>query len=55
MVAAFWGVFIWREFRDAPPETGMMIWSMFERFLIGLALIILAGEWDNMIRAITDK
>jgi glucose uptake protein len=55
MVAAFWGVFIWREFRQAPPETGMMIWAMFERFIIGLGLIVLAGEWDAMIRAIVQK
>jgi glucose uptake protein len=54
MIAAFWGVFIWREFREAPPETGMMIWSMFERFIIGLGLIILAGEWDEMIRRIVE-
>lgn len=55
MVAALWGVFIWREFRDAPPETGMMIWSMFERFIIGLGLIILARRWDDMIEAIVRK
>lgn len=55
MVAALWGVFVWREFRDAPPETGMMLWSMFERFIIGLGLIILARKWDAMIEAIVKQ
>jgi glucose uptake protein len=43
MIAAFWGVFVWREFRDAPAGTGRMLWSMFAMFLLGLGLIVLAG------------
>lgn len=42
MVAAFWGVFIWKEFRTAPPGTSKLIAAMFGCFLVGLALIILA-------------
>ena len=42
MVAAFWGVFIWREFRTAPSGTSKVIAAMFGSFLAGLALIILA-------------
>ena len=42
MVAAFWGVFVWREFRTAPSGTSKLIAAMFGGFLIGLALIILA-------------
>jgi glucose uptake protein len=42
MVAAFWGVFIWREFRTAPSGTSKLIVSMFACFLIGLVLIIMA-------------
>ncbi|HTQ95569.1 MAG TPA: GRP family sugar transporter [Candidatus Acidoferrum sp.] len=42
MVAALWGVFIWKEFRDAPAGTNKLIAAMFGCFLIGLALIILA-------------
>jgi glucose uptake protein len=42
MVAAFWGVFIWREFRTAPPGTSKLIAAMFACFLVGLALIIMA-------------
>jgi glucose uptake protein len=43
MVAAFWGVFIWREFRDAPPGTNRLIWAMFIGYIVGLALIIVSG------------
>jgi len=42
MVAAFWGVFIWKEFRSAPKGTNTLIAAMFACFLIGLALIIVA-------------
>ena len=42
MVAAFWGVFIWKEFRTAPAGTSKLIAAMFACFLAGLALIILA-------------
>src|ERR1700741_3777489 len=42
MVAALWGVFIWKEFRDAPKGTNNYIAAMFACFLIGLALIIVA-------------
>jgi glucose uptake protein len=42
MVAAFWGVFIWKEFRTAPAGTPKLIAAMFACFLIGLALIIVA-------------
>lgn len=42
MVAAFWGVFIWREFRDAPVGTAPLLGAMFGCFLSGLALIVLA-------------
>ena len=42
MVAAFWGVFIWKEFRTAPAGTSNLIAAMFGCFLAGLALIILA-------------
>ena len=42
MVAAFWGVFIWKEFKDAPVGTNKLITMMFICFIIGLALIIIA-------------
>jgi len=42
MVAAFWGVFIWKEFRDAPQGTSKLLGAMFGCFLSGLALVVLA-------------
>jgi glucose uptake protein len=42
MVAAFWGVFIWKEFRTAPAGTPKLLTAMFACFLSGLALIVLA-------------
>lgn len=42
MVAAFWGVFIWKEFRTAPAYTSKLIAAMFGCFLVGLGLIIIA-------------
>jgi glucose uptake protein len=42
MVAALWGVFIWREFRDAPSGTSGLLTAMFVFFLAGLVLIVLA-------------
>lgn len=42
LVAALWGVFIWKEFKDAPPGTNKLIFTMFVCFLAGLILIILA-------------
>ncbi|MEP1469756.1 MAG: multidrug DMT transporter permease [Halieaceae bacterium] len=40
MVAAFWGVFIWKEFKDTPSGTGTLIGAMFACFFVGLGMII---------------
>lgn len=40
MVAAFWGVFIWKEFRTAQRGTGLLLTLMFAFFIAGLGLII---------------
>jgi len=42
MVAAFWGVFIWKEFKEAPAGTSTLLTLMFLSFVIGLGLIIFA-------------
>jgi glucose uptake protein len=42
MVAAFWGVFIWKEFATAPAGTSKLLTAMFACFITGLALIVLA-------------
>jgi glucose uptake protein len=43
MIAAFWGVFIWKEFKDAPPRTGSLLALMFVFYIVGLGLIVYAG------------
>ena len=42
MIAAAWGVFIWKEFENAPPETDKLLNIMFLSFIVGLSLIIAA-------------
>jgi len=42
MVAAIWGVFIWKEFKGAPKGTNLLIGLMFLFFVVGISLIILA-------------
>jgi glucose uptake protein len=43
MVAALWGVFVWREFKNARPGTNGLLALMFALFIVGLALIITAN------------
>ncbi len=43
LIAALWGVFIWKEFKDSPKGTNGLITAMFIFFVSGLALIIYAG------------
>ena len=40
MVGAFWGVFIWKEFKGAPPGTNKLLAAMFLFYLIGLGILI---------------
>ena len=42
LVAALWGVFIWKEFAHAPKGTNKLILAMFILYVIGLISIILA-------------
>ena len=42
MIASLWGVFIWKEFKYAPPGTNKLIAAMFAFFVCGLGLIIIA-------------
>lgn len=42
MVAAAWGVFVWREFKSAPKGTHALLTWMFLLFLAGLSVIIYA-------------
>jgi glucose uptake protein len=40
VVAALWGIFVWKEFKDAPKGTSLLLSLMFGCYLIGLALIV---------------
>jgi glucose uptake protein len=40
MIAALWGVFIWKEFRDAPKGTSALLAAMFIFFVLGLGVLI---------------
>lgn len=40
LVAAIWGVFVWKEFKDAPKGTNKLLNLMFVFFIAGLILII---------------
>ena len=43
MIAAIWGVFIWKEFKGAGKGISALLSVMFVFFIAGLALIILSG------------
>ena len=42
MVSACWGVFVWREFADAPAAAKKLLFFMFVFFLLGLGAVALA-------------
>jgi glucose uptake protein len=42
LVAALWGVFVWKEFEKASAGTGRLLAAMFVAFVIGLGLIVYA-------------
>jgi glucose uptake protein len=43
MVAALWGVFIWKEFKGSSKTVNNMLIAMFILFIIGLSLIVVSG------------
>jgi glucose uptake protein len=43
LIAALWGVFIWKEFRGASKPVNTLILFMFLAYLAGLALLVYAG------------
>jgi glucose uptake protein len=42
VVAALWGIYIWREFKGAPKGTSALLNAMLACYVIGLAVIIMA-------------
>jgi glucose uptake protein len=43
VVAILWGVFVWKEFKEAPKGTSVILTAMFILFLIGLVLITMSN------------
>ena len=43
LIAALWGVFIWKEFKGASKLVNTLILLMFLAYLVGLALLVYAG------------
>jgi glucose uptake protein len=43
LIAALWGVFIWKEFKGASGSVNRLILFMFLAYLFGLALLVYAG------------
>ena len=44
LIAALWGVFIWKEFKNSSKKVNNLLAMMFVLFVVGLGLIILAGS-----------
>lgn len=44
MIAAIWGVFIWKEFKGASNTVNWLLGIMFLLFITGLAFIVVAGQ-----------
>jgi glucose uptake protein len=44
LIAAIWGVLIWKEFRNMGRSVGWLLAGMFGCFIVGIVLIIYAGQ-----------
>lgn len=44
LVAMIWGIFVWKEFKNAPKGTNWLITAMFGLFLLALTLITLSNN-----------
>lgn len=42
IIAVLWGIFVWKEFKDAPKKTGIYLSIMMVLFIIGIICMILA-------------
>ncbi|PMD97535.1 multidrug DMT transporter permease [Siphonobacter sp. BAB-5405] len=42
VVSVLWGLFAWKEFKDAPAKANRYLWLMGASYVVGLALIIMA-------------
>jgi len=39
LVAAVWGVFVWREFRGASTRAKLLLFAMFSLYIAGVTLV----------------
>lgn len=44
MIAAIWGIFVWKEFKGCPRKTVYLLTLMFILFIVGLSLVTVAGN-----------
>lgn len=44
VVAMIWGVFVWKEFKDAPKGTNPLLFAMFLLFIAGLFIITMSNS-----------
>ena len=44
LVSALWGILVWKEFKGAPRKSGVLNLAMIILFLVGLALLVAAGQ-----------
>jgi glucose uptake protein len=42
VIAVLWGIFVWKEFKEAPQGTNMLLSLMFVCYIVGLVLIVLS-------------
>jgi glucose uptake protein len=42
LIGAFWGVFIWHEFKNAPKRTNVLLAGMFGLYIVGLGVLIVS-------------
>lgn len=42
LIGALWGVFVWKEFRNAPPGTNTLLGAMFFFYVAGLVILVLS-------------
>ena len=47
MISAIWGVFVWREFSNAPPNARKLIPLMFVFFIVGLSAVAIAPVFSR--------
>ncbi|MDD3909028.1 MAG: GRP family sugar transporter [Proteiniphilum sp.] len=43
MIAALWGVFVWKEFKGASKLVNLFLLLMFVLFIVGLGLVVISG------------